>query len=71
MNSYFHEVGLWDIPIHPRFSLQSLVLLKTRATVTVDRARSKQGLKEARYMSPHPEDRGSTYERSEVRKDRW
>lgn len=42
-----------------------------RATVTVCMASSKQGLKETSLMSPQLEDRGSTYEGFEVRKDRW
>lgn len=54
-----------------RFQLQSIVLLKTRATFTVCMARSKQRLKKVRYVSPHLEYKGSTYRRFEVRKDRW
>lgn len=59
-----------DSPNQPTFLLQ-LPILKTRGTVTAHRARQKLGLKEARYMYPLLQARGSTWERFEVREDRW
>lgn len=70
MNSLFHEAGLWEIPI-PHSGYNSLFFYKREATVSVHIARSKQGLKEINLMCPQLEDRGSTYEGFEVRKDRW